>query len=131
MGKEPMTDFPSPIEQTPEWTLIDLHAVPSARPDQRQYHVFSEEGLRGEIFNLDKGDGLGPFKYAGNVLLIPLRGRLMVVANAQARTISPGSQLLINSGIELSCEALEQSSFEVIWAPPFSTIQQHSKPNEA
>jgi hypothetical protein len=124
-----MTNFASPIEQTPEWTLLDFHAVPSARPGQPQYHIFSEEGVRGEIFNLDKGDGLGPFKYAGNVLLIPLRGRLMVVANARAKMISAGSQLLINSGIELSCEALEPSSFEIIWAPPFAAIQ-HSKPNE-
>jgi hypothetical protein len=70
---------------------MQLSEVVASRRDQSSYHVFSEENARGEIFNLGKGEQLRPMKCNGNVLLIPIEGRIKVILNGEEKAMAVGS----------------------------------------
>jgi len=131
-----MTDAPMPnpkslIESTAGWTLMQLNEVVASRRDQPSYHVFSEENARGQIFNLGKGEQLRSTKCDGNVLLIPIEGRIKVILNGEERAMAVGSQLLINPGVVFSVSAVEFSCVQVVWTPPFSNVEVLGQANEA
>ena len=79
MNDAPMPNPKSLTESTEGWTLMQLSEVVASRRDQPSYHVFSEANARGQIFNLGKDEQLRSMKYDGNVLLIPIEGRIKVM----------------------------------------------------
>lgn len=126
-----MTKPESQIESTSGWTLMQLQEVVAARLDQPSYHLFSEKNARGQIFNLREGEKLHPSKYDGNVLLMPIRGRIVVILNDTERIMAVGSQLLVNPGVVFSVSASELSSLQIVWTPPFSKVEVLEQENEA
>jgi len=125
-----MADGDSLIEGTDEWTLVPLPAVIAARLSQPSYHIFSEQNVRGEIFNMHAGDRLDPIAFDGNLLLMPMSGSIGVTLNGVARTISAGSQILINPRITFSLEAIEACALELLWMPPFAKVTRANEGNE-
>jgi len=119
------------IESTAGWTLMQLSEVVASRRDQPSYHVFSEANARGQIFNLGKGEQLRSSKCDGNVLFIPIEGRIKVTLNGEEKVMTVGSQLLINPGVVFSVSAVEFSSVQVIWTPPFSKAEVLRQAHEA
>lgn len=123
MNDAPMPNPKSLTETTEGWTLMQLSEVVASRRDQPSYHVFSEANARGQIFNLGKDEQLRSMKYEGNVLLIPIEGRIKVSLNGEEKMMGVGSQLLINPGVVFSVSAVEFSAVQVIWTPPFAKTE--------
>ncbi|MDH4100740.1 MAG: hypothetical protein OEV28_09235 [Nitrospirota bacterium] len=102
---------------------MQLQEIAGARLEQSSYHLFSEAHARGQIFNLGDGERLGTWRCDGNALLTPIKGLIEVQLNGAEKTMKVGSQLIINPGVTFSVKAVELSSIQIIWMPPFPKLE--------
>jgi|GEM_PF-4815391 len=111
------------IESTNQWTFVDIKDLLERRRDQASFHVFSEEYVRGEIFNLEIEQELKQSSYDGNVLITCFKGILNIKVAESTRIISELQQILINPKIPFHIKANTESSFQIIWSPCFAKYE--------
>lgn len=113
----------SPIESTDEWTVSDLDELAASRSDQPSFHLFSEQHMRGQMFNLSKGDVLSETVSEASVLITCIRGEIEVNLNGTVKRLLPLSQVLISPNVRFSIRSTEVSSIQMVWSPSFGRTE--------
>jgi hypothetical protein len=102
-----------------------IQQLPTARADQRSFHVASETHVRIEFVRLGAGRSLGPLKYGGDVVVTCVDGVALVGDETE---LEPLEQLVIPQGVELLVTASKtEAVVQVIWCPPFAELDSRSE----
>jgi len=103
-----------------KFNVIDMLATRGPSPG---FHVASEQNLRIEVRNLNAGERVEAFRYAGNVLLICFGGRFHVTTGGDTETLTEHDQLLVseNSWTQIGCET--KGTLQLVWSPPFAATE--------
>ena len=104
------------------YTLAKLKSLSERRSDQSSFHIFSEGHMRGQVFNLQKGQEFSDASYEGTLLITGLKGTVRVNVNSDSIVIEELDQLLINPKSQFSLMAETDSTFQFVWSPPFEKI---------
>jgi hypothetical protein len=90
------------------------------RAEQPSFHMASERHVRIEFFNLRNGAKLGPFRYAGDLVVTSFRGSFEVSDGDATHLVRELDQVVIPDGslVEVDCQV--DGTLQFIWAPAFA-----------
>ena len=104
------------------YTLAKLKDLSERRNEQSSFHIFSEGHMRGQLFNLKKGQQFSEASCEGTLLITGLKGTAQVNVDGDTIVIEELDQLLINPKSQFSLVAETDTSFQFVWSPPFEKI---------
>ena len=79
--------------------------------------------MRGQIFNLRKGQKLDKASFEGNLLITGLKGIGQIIIEGDTVMIEELDQILINPKVSFCLLAQSNASFQFVWSPPFEQIK--------
>lgn len=93
------------------------------RADQASFHIASEQHVRVEFVNLRAGGKLGPFRYAGDLVVTCFRGAFMASDGQATHVVRELDQVVIPEGslVEIDCQA--DGTLQIIWASAFAATE--------
>ena len=108
----------------PKYKTHDLVGVLDleGRKDQGGFHLVSESAMRLEYMRFRKGDQVGPFKYAGELLVTCAKGSFVVGEDLEP--FGEIEQMFLCKGevFLVKCTS-DQGAIQIIWAPAHEVVE--------
>jgi hypothetical protein len=109
-------------------TIVEHFNIPTilrARADQKSFHVVSERHVRIEFRNLNSQEAIGPFAYAGDLVVTCYRGSFRLEAGSQTEILVEGDQAVVPESMTVRFLCEVAGTLQIIWAPPQGATMQH------
>lgn len=103
---------------------VNIPELVRTRTEQASFHVASERHVRVEFRNLRVGEKLGPFRYAGDVVITCFRGTFALSDGQETRLAKELDQFVVPENTRIEIECTEAGTAQIIWAPAFAQTEQ-------
>lgn len=106
------------------YPIVNLRTIFEERSGQPQFHTASEDYVRIENFNFQKGEVFGPYTYEGNVIVTVLQGRIRLNFNEESQIMSDLCQGVLSTKekFEIISE-FGDACVQIIWSPTFAMTE--------
>lgn len=96
---------------------FNISRIIRERPDQRSFHVVSEEGIRIEFRNLRPKDQVGRLAYEGEVVVTCYGGLFELETDDDIGMLEDHDQIVVPRGVSIRVSCLEPGVLQFIWTP--------------
>ena len=103
---------------------FNIPKVLQARADQKSFYMASARHVRIEFRNLKRDDSIGPFEYAGDLVLTCYRGSFRLEAGSQTEILKEADQAVVPDGMTVHIACEKEGTLQIIWAPPQGATRQ-------